>query len=132
MTRIAVAGLAGGRIDPEIISRGPRFTRVALHAVAVQHDELFDPRLFAEALDHLCDQGAVIPHHLVLERGSDQFTFGKRTGMDGFENGPEVIDRIDVSGDRAGHNHRCGYAERETYGHAGKAQLHGDGKEMAG
>src|SRR5208337_2819258 len=51
--RIAMAGLAGGRVDAEIISRGSRPTRVAFRAAAVQHHELFDARLFAEALDHL-------------------------------------------------------------------------------
>src|SRR5208283_5307539 len=75
--RILMAGLAGWRVDAEVISHGPRLTRVAFHATAVQQYELFDARLFAEALDHLRYQGAVIPHHLVLERSADQFAFGK-------------------------------------------------------
>ena len=127
-----MAGLAGGRVDPEIIPRGPRLTRIAFHAVAVQHYELFDARLFTEALDHLRYQGAVIPHHLVLERGSDQFAFGQRSGVCGFEKALKVMDRKDVGGDRAGHNHRRGDTEREADRHAGKTQLHHEGTEMAG
>jgi hypothetical protein len=124
--RIAMTGLARRRVDPEIVPRGDWLTGVALHSITIQHDELFDARLFAEALDHLCDQGAVIPHHLVLKCGSDQFSFSECAGMDGIENAPEVIDRINVRGDRTSHNHRRGYTQRKTYGHAGKAQLHHD------
>ena len=58
---VAMAGLAGGRVDPEIIPCGPRLTGIALHAIPIEQDQLFDPRLFPEALDHLRDQGAVIP-----------------------------------------------------------------------
>lgn len=127
-----MAGLTGRRVDPEIVLRGSGLTRVTFHAIAVQQYELFDTRLFTEALDHLRYQGAVISHHLVLKRGSDQFAFGERTGVDGFENALKVIDRIDVGGDGASRNHRHSYTQRETCGHTGKSQLHGDGKEMAG
>ena len=130
--RIAMAGLAGGRVDPKIISRGPRLTGITFYAIAVQHYELFDTRLFTEALDHLRDQGAVIAHHLVLERGSDQFAFGERAAVCSFEKALKVTDRKDVGGDRASHNHRRGDTEREADRHAGKTQLHHDGTEMAG
>jgi len=93
---------------------------------------LFDARLFTEALDHLRDQGAIIPHHLVLERSSDQFAFGKRSGVRGFEKALKVMDRKNVGGDRAGHNHCRGDTEREADRHAGKTQLHHEGTEMAG
>ena len=130
--RIAMAGLAGGRVDPEIVPHRPRLTRVAFQAIAIQHYELFDARLFTEALDHLRDQGAVIPHHLVFERGADQFAFGQRAAVRGFEQALEVMDRKDVGGDPASHNHRRGDTERETDRHAGKTQLHHAGTEMAG
>jgi hypothetical protein len=93
---------------------------------------LFDARLFTEALDHLRYQGAVIAHHLVFERGSDQFAFGKRTTVFGCEEALKVTDRKDVGGDGAGYNHRRGDTEREADRHAGKTQLHHDGTEMAG
>jgi len=127
-----MAGLAGGRVDPEIIPRGSRLTRVAFRATAVQQYELFDARLFAKALDHLRDQGAIVPHHLVLECGSDQFAFGQRTCMCRFEKALKVMERKDVSGDRAGHNYRHGDTEREANRHAGRTQLHADGAELAG
>ena len=127
-----MAGLAGRRCNAEIIPHGPRLTGVAFHAIAVQHYELFDARLFPEALDHLRDQSAVIPHHLVLERGADQFPFGQRTAVGGFEQALKVMDRKDVGGDRARHHHCRGDPERQANRHAGKTQLYHDGTEMAG
>src|ERR1039458_4643603 len=100
--RIAMTGLASWRVDPKITSRGPRLTGITVHAIAVQYYELFDARLFTEALDHLRYQGAVIAHHLVLERGPDQFAFGKRTTVFGCEEALKVTDRKDVRGDCAG------------------------------
>jgi len=116
----------------KIISHGPRLTRIAFHAIAVQHYELFDARLFAEALDHLRDQRSVIPYHLVFESGSDQFAFGNRAGVRGFEKALKVMDREDVGSGRAGHKHCRSDTEREANRHAGKTQLHHDGTEMAG
>ena len=127
-----MAGLAGGRVDVKIIPHCPRLTRIALHAIAVQHYELFDARLFAEALDHLRDQGAVIPYHLVFESGSDQFAFGNRAAVRGFEKALKVTNREDIGGGRAGHHHCRRDPEREANRHAGKTQLHHDGTEMAG
>ena len=90
---------------------------------------MFHARLFSEALDHLRDQSAVISHHLVFERGSDQFALGKRAGVRSFHKALKMTDGEDVGRHRAGYNHRRRDAEREANRHAGEAQFHKEGKK---
>lgn len=127
-----MARLAGGRVYPELILGHSRFAGVAWCAAAVEQDELFDARLLAKALYHLRDQGAVVAHHLMFERGADQLSFGEGAGACRFHEGMEMTGGKDVGGNRAGHHHRGRDTEREANGHAGKTQLHDDGTKTAG
>jgi hypothetical protein len=93
---------------------------------------LFDTSLLAEALDHLRNQGAVVPHHLVFECGSDQLSLGECAGVRVIEKALKMTLGKDVGSDAAGHDHRRRDAECEANCRAGKTQLHNAGTKMAG
>lgn len=119
-----MASLTGGRADSELLSASDWGARVAGDTIAIQQHQLFDTRLPAEAVNHLRDQRAVIVQHRVLERGMDQFAFGKSIRPRQVKDAVEVMNRVDVCSYGAGSDHGHGHTDGEANGHAGEAQLH--------
>jgi hypothetical protein len=114
-----MADLASGRFDSEVVSNRSWLTGIPFYAVTVQQNEMFNAFLLPKTFDHASNQGAVVLHHLVLERDSDQITFRECRVARGFQQALEVVNGINVGSCGTGKNHNHRNPEGKHDCHAG-------------
>ena len=120
--RIAMAGLAGGRISenhpalPGLLEY--RFTPLRSSTTSCSTRACLPNASIICAI-----RVRSISHHLMFKGGAHQFAFGQRRAVRNLQKAPKMTDRKDVGGGRAGGDDRRRNTEREANRHAAEANF---------